>query len=473
MRAFMTLLMLGLVVVLAGCGAGAGAGGADLEVGSTGAARTARSVDPRSRTAGPGGMTEGAVPAGSPGEEHRMLTSDGAWSWLAGPRALHHEGDHRRTYTAWVNSIGDVRVASYDHDTGERQLVTIEESFQTDDHASPTLAVRPDGRVIVFYCKHRDRWLMSRTSVEPEDITAWGPVRYLKQYTPENHGNTDPRPVYLPGEADRLMLLWRGPRYDTYFATTDNGWDWTEPAPLIAAGETSPYFCVRGDRDRAIHIAITPEHPRREGGLRVLYALYEAYAVRRADGTPISGMVELPVELRECEVVYDGTASGTPAWVWDVADADGAPVIVYATFPTPDNHQYWYALRTTEGWERHEITAAGPGYTDAHPSSRWYDPYYSGGIALDPANPSVVYLSRQVEGVFEIERWETSDGGTTWERGAITSGSASDNVRPVVLRTSVTGAGTAEPPSTVYWMNGSYTNFSEYATSIRMYVEGE
>jgi Tol biopolymer transport system component len=108
---------------------------------------------------------------GSPGEDYRMLTPDGAWTWHADPRAIYYEGEHRRTYAAWVNSIGDIRIASYDHDTDERTTVTLREEFQVNDHANPTILVRPDGRLMVFYSQHRGRWLITQTSTDPEDVT--------------------------------------------------------------------------------------------------------------------------------------------------------------------------------------------------------------------------------------------------------------------------------------------------------------
>ena len=53
---------------------------------------------------------------------------------------------------------------------------------------------------------------------------------------------------------------------------------------------------------------------------------------------------------------------------------------------------------------------------------------------MHPDNPNVIYLSRQIEGVFEIERWETTDGGKTWSQEMITQNSEYDQVRPYIPR---------------------------------------
>jgi hypothetical protein len=55
------------------------------------------------------------------------------------------------------------------------------------------------------------------------------------------------------------------------------------------------------------------------------------------------------------------------------------------------------------------------------------EPNYSGGITLDHENPSMVYLARQVGGVFEVELWRTADGGVTWTRRPVTGSSARGN----------------------------------------------
>jgi hypothetical protein len=85
-------------------------------------------------------------------------------------------------------------------------------------------------------------------------------------------------------------------------------------------------------------------------------------------------------------------------------------------------------------------------------------------MALDPANPTAVYASRPVRGIFEIERWITPDGGKTWQSEAVTKDSKADNVRPVVVRN--TPAGT----TSVMWMHnrGGYVHFTDYRTEIRI-----
>jgi hypothetical protein len=134
-------------------------------------------------------------------------------------------------------------------------------------------------------------------------------------------------------------------------------------------------------------------------------------------------------------------------------DAAGRPVIVFATFPSRKDHRYQYARWTGAAWEVHPIVSAGP------PIERTGETYYSGGMVLDAEDPSIVYLSRRVGPEYEIERWQTPDGGRSWAVQPITSGSRVHQLRPVTPR----GLAGAEQ---VLWMRGDYPGFRTYRTAI-------
>jgi PKD repeat protein len=90
------------------------------------------------------------------------------------------------------------------------------------------------------------------------------------------------------------------------------------------------------------------------------------------------------------------------------------------------------------------------------------EPYYSGGITLDHEDPGTVYLSRSVDGAYEIETWTTPDGGQTWTSEAVTAGSGTKNVRPVSPRGMLPFSG----DMSVLWMRGRYPYYLTYQTSI-------
>ena len=72
----------------------------------------------------------------------------------------------------------------------------------------------------------------------------------------------------------------------------------------------------------------------------------------------------------------------------------------------------------------------------------------------------MLYLSREINGQWEIERWRTGDGGASWTHTAIPSASPVKNVRPITPR------GQHGGPLNVLWMRGAYRNYRDYQTAI-------
>jgi hypothetical protein len=401
-----------------------------------------------------------------PGEAYPPLTGDGAWCWIGDPRAVYHEGEHRRTYVGWVNAQGDVRVASYDHDTGEAVTTTVREDLQRDDHANPSLLVRPDGHLVVFYSGHPGRWMIYRVSERPEDVSEWGKEATVAPFTSDVRGHTYPAPGRLPGEGGATYMFWRGPGYDVMFSTSDDAESWSEAVPFLDNGDDRPYAKLAVDADGAIHFALTDGNPAEVPTNSIYYVRLAGDRLTTADGVELARTDDLPLRPVECEVVFDAVREGVSGWIWDIAvDSDGRPVIVYAAFPAEDDHRYRYARWNGRSWSDHEITAAGGWFPTVRRGAQRFTTHYSGGLALDHADPSVVYLSRDVGGVFEIERWVTSDEGASWTSRAITANSAKNNVRPFVPR-----GGAGDGPR-VIWMHGDYVDWKDYGTSLRMKLD--
>ncbi|MFH1689213.1 MAG: BNR-4 repeat-containing protein [Candidatus Eisenbacteria bacterium] len=307
-------------------------------------------------------------------------------------------------------------LAHFDHDSGEIVSAVVKEQPQQDDHASPAVLVRPDHRLMVFYSGHRGRWMIYRLSANAEDITSWGTEHAASGHTSDYAGYTYPNAAFLTGEDDRRNVFWRGADYLPMFAFSETGMSWSEPAVLV-----------------------------------------------RADGSPVGKMEDLPLTFGDADLVYDAAGAGATAWLWDVAfDASGNPVVAYTAFPHVDDHRYRYARWDGVAWVDTEIAPGGARFPTVEKGRRHFDPYYSGGVALDHTDPSIAYLSRPVSGVFEIERWTTPDGGYSWTSEAVTSGSVHDNVRPLVP------IGHAPGGPGLIWMNGSYVDFTTYSTSLRM-----
>ncbi|EHR62087.1 BNR-4 repeat-containing protein [Saccharomonospora cyanea] len=387
------------------------------------------------------------------------VADSGAWCWFGGPRALYHEERHRRTYLGYLTAAGEVVVAQYDHDSGKLTKSVVMEHFPVDDHNNPAVCIRPDGRVVVFWTGHATNIpLLYRRSVLPEDIGGgWEPLRAITTNSEGPYGWTYTNLAQLSAEPGKLYLFWRGGDFNPYFTTTTGGDRWTDAQPLVFVPGERPYVKMHSDGRDTIHFAFTQAHPR-DVHTSIYYMYYRGGNLYRADGGLI-GPLGFPVNPSEADKVYDADTGGNPkAWVWEIAaDERGRPVIVYANFPTDDDHRYHYARWTGQRWENHRITAAG-GTISGDPG----EPNYSGGVSLDHEDPSVVLLSRQRPGQrHEVERWTTRNGGRTWSVEPITSNSTELNVRPfkpVGLR----GNG----PMSVLWMAGEYPSYTDFRTRI-------
>jgi hypothetical protein len=359
---------------------------------------------------------------------------------------------YNETFAGWIDWTGAVRVAAIDPTCHVEQSAVLGRLFH-DDHASPAILVEPDGRLTVFWSGHNGPAMYYRTTLRPADVTAWTPVRRIQSRLTGRLGFTYPNPVMLTAEHDDLYMFWRGSDYSADVATRTVGGRWSPARRVILDRGQRPYVKVASDGRSTIALAYTNGHPR-ETTTSIYYAAYRAGWLRHASGRPITRLGSGPIAPRRGDLVYDGAAAHASSWVWDVAlDNRDRPVIVYATFPGRD-HEYWYAHWNGRRWSSHLMTRAGPTI-----SPGTIETEYSGGITLDHADPSTVYLSRKVRGRFEIERWRTPDGGGTWQRSTVARSAGAGSVRPVVPR------GPAGPVK-LLWLRGAYRSYTTYRTSV-------
>ncbi|MCE5248999.1 BNR repeat-containing protein [bacterium] len=395
-----------------------------------------------------------------PGEFCTTIAQDGAWCWFADPRAVYYRGEYSRTYIGWVTRVGDIVVASFDHATQQIETASVRHKLQADDHANPALFVRRDGRIMVFYSAHAGPSMYYRISARPEDITEWSDEYELITNIEGEMGYTYPNPLAV---SEGMYLFWRGGDFKPDFSFSEDGISWSPARTLIAGHGARPYIKYESNGYDTIHFAFTDGHPRNEETNSIYYACMRDGVLYRAGGIEIKSAGELPLEPSEADLVYDGAANHARAWIWDIAlDGSGRPVIVYGAYPNTKDHRYRYACWNGERWVDNEMVQAGDWFPQTPKGEEEREPHYSGGVVLDHNDPSIVYLSRRQNGVFEIERWFTGNRGVSWLSDRITSNSRWNNVRPVVPR------GSPSDGIRVIWMQGPYVHYTDYATSLRV-----
>lgn len=402
------------------------------------------------------------------GSNYTTFTDDGAWCWFSDPRAVFYKDKHERSYVGTVSSQGDIKVGYYDHTLGNTNETVVKARFQADDHVNPSLLFLPDGRLMIFYTGHNGGFYYTKT-LRSEDITEWEEVKTTDLGNMLSYTN----PVLLSEENNRLYVFSRG-GYDwkpSFIYSDDLGETWSKPQTIVgipgAPASNRPYTKVQSDGKSTIWFAITDGHPRDEPLNSIYVFYYKEGAFYQTDGTQLATMEELPFDQNLINMAYNGTATKTRSWIWDLAlDEQGFPRITYTRLKEETKHQYYYAAWNGKAWQHSFISNAGQDFPrkELQKEEANREPHYSGGIILDGESAGVVYYSKPVRDRFEIFRAELNPDDKKWNETAITQNSVLDNVRPFVVRNS---------PSSIqprlFWMsNLMYDHYTRYRTMIKM-----
>ena len=402
-------------------------------------------------------------------ENYLSLAQDGAWCWFSDPRAIFHEG---LTYAGWTSSTGDLTVATYNTQSGEKKNTIVFPQFQADDHTNPSLLFLPDGCLMLFFTRHNGGFYYT-TSTKPKDISSFEEIKYIDMGKMQCYSN----PVMLSEEKNRIYVFFRGGMdwKPSYIFSDNLGKTWSGPKAIVAKPEASiynrPYTKVVSDGKASIHFAFTDGHPRDESYNSIYYLKYKHGNFYDAAGKLLGDTTALPINQNKVPKIYDGNKTLFRGWIWDIAlDKDGTPAIVYATFPDESQHIYYYAKWDGQSWQNNKVCNAGSWFPrfKKNKEEREPEPHYSGGIILDHENPDILYLSRPHNDIFEIEKWKTNDGGLRWESKMLTENSDNDNIRPFVVRDA-----SKDSNPHVLWMNViNYRHYSHYLTEIKMDISG-
>jgi hypothetical protein len=132
-----------------------------------------------------------------------------------------------------------------------------------------------------------------------------------------------------------------------------------------------------------------------------------------------------------------------------------------------DDIRYRYARWDGSAWHDSQLAYAG---------SRLYsgEDDYSGLSAIDPVDPSVVYLSANADPAtgaplasaadglrhYEIFRGVTTDGGATFTFTPVTKDSTADNLRPILPQRGTDGQ------RALVWLRGQYRAYTDYTQAV-------
>ena len=405
------------------------------------------------------------------------ITSEGAWCWFADPRAIHYEneaGTINSSYIGYIDVHGSVRATQYNFLTGKREEVLVRSCFQPDDHNNPTFLVLPDERVLIIYSRHTDEAAFYyRVSTVPGDITTLGEEKCIKT----SHNTTYPSPFILSDDPDHFYMCWRGlgwhPTIAKFTLPDANGdvktaWG---PYQMVQSTGARPYAKYHSNGKDKLYVTYTTGHPDNEQPNWVYFNVININAknnngvvttnptLEDIKGNTLSTIANGKFNVNKTDSyksTYPYTIVDAPTnmrdWVWQITtDRDTNPVIAMVRINGgKSQHEYFYAKWTGSQWRLTDLADGGGRF---HPSNTEY--CYSGGQAIDPSNPNVIYLSIPTTGesgksVYEIWKYTLNDKGVIVSKEQITKNSDKNNVRPYVL------PGSDNSELRLTWMYGDY-----------------
>ncbi len=403
------------------------------------------------------------------------LWDNGAWSWFEDERAIVDPLRGRLLVASCADASGaggaarsgDIDVAWLDLTAGRFGGFELRDRLQADDHNSPALLMRPDGRYLAVYGTHGGsrltRW---RISTNPGDPTGWMPEASYAHPVDMSYSN-----VFHLRATGRTYNFVRATNWDpNVMWSTDQGTTWAGGGKLLTEGGTGdrPYVKYASDGLARIHVLTTERHPRNYDN-SIYHGYVENDRLHRSDGTVVDASIldaagQPPASLTTVMVagaVYGGTAMRR-AWTIDLhVDADGAVRALFQARANGSNadHRLFFARCTGGAWSVHEVCRLG-GHLYAAEDD------YTGLAALQPDRPDAIHVSTRIDprngallARYEIFTGITADGGASWSWTPVTEDSSVDNLRPIVPAWDAAR-------EALIWLRGTYTSYTDYHLAV-------
>lgn len=418
-----------------------------------------------------------------------VLNDDGGWCWFESPGALQYNsllivgsvasgGYDKKRY-------GNVELHMYDCETRTTELVTLHEHFELDDHDGPALFARPDGRLLVLYAKHgTEAHNYSRISLsDTKPFLQFSPVEI---YTPSPSTELTYANLFLlSSESNRVYNFFRGLHGSykpSYLYSDDLGSTWQTGNIYINVPSTEkhrPYVRYTSNERDTIHMIYTEGHPR-DYDNSVYHIFYRAGQLYQSDGTKLCSLQDGLASPDQGTRIYHGDAQHV-AWIVDlVLDKNEYPVCIYSVQYNSENLpvgqggddiRFRYARWNGTNWQSYPFAYAG---------CRLYsgEDDYTGLAAIEPYDPSIVYIStnsnpltgeplRSLEDEqrhHELFVGKTENNGETWTWTPLTSNSKADNLRP--MRPKCINKNNSNQYRSLVWLRGQYRAYTDYLQEV-------
>ena len=429
-----------------------------------------------------------------------QLTDDGGWCWFESPRALLHPpwllvGSIPSGHSSPSRS-GSVELLCHHLPTRTTHPITLHPSFELDDHNSPAIYLRPDGRYLCTWARHGTEAMRYYRLSLPSDPLQWGD---LLTFTPSPSTQLTYSNLLSLTSPPLLYDFFRGLHGSfkpSYATSSDHGTTWHPGHVLIHVPSTQkhrPYVRYASNHSDTIHLVYGEAHPR-DYDTSIYHAMIRHHTLLSSDGRPLAALADGLASPDLGTLIYRGDSAHV-AWPIDVALHEGRPTVVYSV------QCHSQGLPVGEGGEDIRYRYARWVGGEGGEGGRWVDEHlayagrrlyadeddYSGLVAIEPDEEGVVYAStsvhpatgREVREGGEVGKahWELWKGvrrgkvreeggggegeGSAWEWKALTRDSTDDNLRPI--RPQATGPG---GPRALVWLKGEYRAWVDYTQSV-------
>ena len=358
------------------------------------------------------------------------LIDDMEWCWWTRPRATRIG---HTLYVGAIDSSGGIVAATIDINS---RAVTKHRlaQFEADDHNNPALLAIEGRALICFYSRHdAAEGLRYRVSRRPCNITEWEDEKILTF-----GGSTTYAQVHVVGEELHLLTRVDETRWG-WRLSTDWGRTWSAPRDLLAFDtDQQVYMATALLADGETMRLGVSGHPK-EYEQKPLHDVWAAVVnLRTGDVTQPSTGAQLgnlrtgkgmPLDYHALDLVGRTPATRT-ANLFDVSSGEVFE-IAFTTKIKDDKStrdaRYHVASLRAGGWSTEDVAPAGRkfGYIDAG--------FYVGGMAFpERAVSGQVYLTREAQDLWHLERW-TRDTDGKWVGADLVTPGPTRLTRPWVV----------------------------------------
>lgn len=401
----------------------------------------------------------------------RLMMPDAAWTWFNDERAVVAD---EHIYLGAVDGGGRAKFYAYRLDPSNapsilRESVELSSWIERDDRNNPALLRFEDKLLAVYSKNNTDTFWNWRIATVPNELPNWGSLQIQwddeQSFSTGIASTTSASLARLSTEDGRIYHFFRAGGFDPHLTWSDDGAEtWQPGLRFIDSGGDNN--CPRAKytdngRDR-IDMVFCDGHPSDTMDNNLYHLFYQGGAFHASDGTvlrSLADLAKLPLTSAEATRITDRAVGRS--WIRDLkCDRNGQPVATFVALTEAGDLAYWIARwnELDAKWVTHRISNAG-----SH-----LDHDDAGGIAIDPGDDRVVYVSTDVDpangapnatGRYQLFRGtaDVTGGVFNWEQ--LTFDANRDNIRPFVPRGH--GAGPC-----VLWLRGIYRSRHDFRMDV-------